>query len=247
MAANSIAKRCAGRNHGLDLVKWIAVVTMVLDHLRLVWPELEVTFIPGRISFPFFCLAIAANVARGVQGQLIIRSHCRYVALMVLFSLISEVPYRYFYDSETLNVFPSLTLGVVVALGLYHRTLLGLIAAFAGLIVAAVFQKTLMYGFYGVLLPSAFTLAIKKSNASLLGLIPAVLCVVLNSRHGALGRALEMNGFAMASLLTAFCSAIVGLQMLRLPLRLNLIPVGHWAYWFYPGHMLILCAIDAYV
>ena len=29
----------AGRSASLDLLKWLAIVTMVADHLRFLWPE----------------------------------------------------------------------------------------------------------------------------------------------------------------------------------------------------------------
>lgn len=231
------------RNRGLDLVKWIALITMVVDHLRLVWPELAATFIPGRISFPFFCLAIAANVARGVQGQLATVSNGRYIVLMVFFSLISEVPYRFFYDFQTLNVFPSLTLGLLIALGLYQRTVVSIFLALLVLLTAYVFQKYLMYGFFGVVLPAAFTLAIKRPTRPVLALLPAIFCVLLNSRHGALERAWTLDLFAIMTLLTAFLSALFGLWLLRHPISISVWRVRYWGYWFYPVHLAVLHAV----
>jgi hypothetical protein len=29
------------RSSSLDLIKWLAMLTMVIDHLRLVWPEMS--------------------------------------------------------------------------------------------------------------------------------------------------------------------------------------------------------------
>ena len=63
----------AERDHALDWVKWLALVAMVLDHLWFVLPAewqdpgygLRVA---GRLAFPLFCLAIAANVARQPAG-----------------------------------------------------------------------------------------------------------------------------------------------------------------------------------
>ena len=52
------------RSAGLDLVKWTAMLTMVADHLRFIWPEAEGLFVLGRLAFPLFCLAIAVNVGR---------------------------------------------------------------------------------------------------------------------------------------------------------------------------------------
>ena len=52
------------RDAGLDLVKWLAMLSMLLDHLRYLWPDAYGLFVVGRLAFPLFCLGIAANVAR---------------------------------------------------------------------------------------------------------------------------------------------------------------------------------------
>ena len=53
------------RSTSLDLVKWLAMLTMVIDHLRYLWPEATTwLFVVGRFAFPLFCLGIAANVHR---------------------------------------------------------------------------------------------------------------------------------------------------------------------------------------
>ena len=48
------------RDANLDLLKWLAMLSMLLDHLRYVWPQSEWLFIVGRLAFPLFCLGIAA-------------------------------------------------------------------------------------------------------------------------------------------------------------------------------------------
>ncbi|CAE6952344.1 conserved protein of unknown function [Pseudomonas marincola] len=58
-----------GRDANLDLIKWLAMLTMLLDHLRYLWPQAaDWLFIIGRLAFPLFCLGIAANVARPRSG-----------------------------------------------------------------------------------------------------------------------------------------------------------------------------------
>ena len=52
------------RDGALDLLKWLALLSMVLDHLRYVGLSLDGLYVPGRLAFPWFCLAIAANVYR---------------------------------------------------------------------------------------------------------------------------------------------------------------------------------------
>lgn len=49
----------------------------------------------GRLSFPLFCSAIAANVLRSKSGELLTPANSRFLALMPLFAAISEAPYRY--------------------------------------------------------------------------------------------------------------------------------------------------------
>lgn len=83
-----------GRDANLDLIKWLAMLTMLLDHLRNLWPEIEWLFIAGRLAFPLFCLGIAANVARSQSGALYTDENVRYLGWMVAFALISELPYR---------------------------------------------------------------------------------------------------------------------------------------------------------
>ena len=65
------------RSSSLDLIKWLAMLAMVIDHLRLVWPEMSTLFIPVRLSFPLFCVAIAANVVRSKPGELLTLANSR--------------------------------------------------------------------------------------------------------------------------------------------------------------------------
>ncbi|WP_241083736.1 TraX family protein, partial [Pseudomonas viridiflava] len=79
-----IAPSLKSRSSSLDLIKWLALLTMVVDHLRLVWPQMSYLFIPGRLSFPLFCVAIAAIVARSKPGELFTTANGRYLALILL-------------------------------------------------------------------------------------------------------------------------------------------------------------------
>jgi hypothetical protein len=64
------------------------------------------------------------NVARSKPGELLTAANGRYLALMLLFAAISEVPYRYISTSGSFNVLVTLALGLVIAWGWQHRTLL---------------------------------------------------------------------------------------------------------------------------
>ncbi|WP_080989953.1 TraX family protein, partial [Aeromonas caviae] len=152
------------RDGRLDAIKWIAMITMVIDHIRFIYNDITWFYAIGRISFPFFCLAITINVYRNVHSQQVYLLYGKYILWMMTFSLISEIPYRlYFYQSNSLSIMPTLTLGLLIAITMQHykdntcRIILVL-----SLGVSLIFKNSLMYGVFGVLLPTAFLLALIK-------------------------------------------------------------------------------------
>ncbi|TPG77950.1 TraX family protein [Pseudomonas mandelii] len=229
------------RSSSLDLIKWLAMLTMFIDHLRLVWPEFSNLFIPGRLSFPLFCVAIAANVARSKPGEWLTAANARYLALMLLFAAISEVPYRYISTSGSFKVLVTLALGLVIAWGWQHRTLLSCAMALMSAAIAYVLDDPLMYGFCGALAPAAVLVAIKRPGV--LWLLPAALCLWSNSRSSIVTRALDLDVYSLLALSTAFAAPLIGLWLLRQTFTFRVLPVGQWAYWFYPGHLAALQAL----
>jgi len=106
------------REPGLDLVKWLAMLSMLLDHLRYLWPDTYGLFVIGRLAFPLFCLGIAANVTRTQPGELASDGNARYLGWLTAFSVLSEVPYRLLSpDSATFNVMPTLFAGTAGCVG----------------------------------------------------------------------------------------------------------------------------------
>lgn len=72
-----------------DLLKLIAIVTMVTDHVGvLLFPELRILRTIGRIAFPIFAWLL-------VQGFLHTSSRTRYGLRFLVFALISQVPYMF--------------------------------------------------------------------------------------------------------------------------------------------------------
>jgi len=152
------------RSTSLDLVKWLAMLTMVIDHLRYLWPEATAwLFVVGRFAFPLFCLGIAANVSRSSPGDLYSENNFRYLSWLLAFSLLSELPYRALSEtSNTLNVMPTLMLGLIVAWSVHHSDRTGLVLGLFTLIVSIALHDRLMYGAFGVLLPATMVLAVQR-------------------------------------------------------------------------------------
>jgi len=229
------------RDAALDLVKWLALATMLIDHLRHVWPELYFLYAPGRLAFPFFCLAIAANVARPVPaGSRPIP--VRYLGLMLLFAVLSEWPYRLLAVSpQSLNVLPTLALGLLIASGVQHPHGQRRWLAIAALLVAVLAHTWLMFGFVGALLPAAFVYALKRSGAAWVW--PVALCLMANYWPPFYVDATRGDPFAWTVILVCAAAPLFGLWLLRTPMPLPIPPVGRWAYLFYPGHFLALVGL----
>ena len=225
------------RSAGLDLVKWTAIVTMVADHLRYLWPGADGLFVLGRLAFPLFCLAIAVNLGRNPVQHWTSRANLRYLGWMLAFALLSEVPYRWLDNgSQTFSVMPTLLLGLLVAWGVQHRQWAARCLGLASAVLATVYSPLLMYGLPGVLLPAAWLVARRQGGLAwaLVGLL-AMAGNLTNSW-------LRQHPLAPMTLYTLASAALaVPLGCLLLQARAGWVPkVGRWGYFFYPAHLVLL-------
>ncbi|WP_433737509.1 TraX family protein [Pseudomonas putida] len=227
------------RDDALDLLKWLALLWMVLDHLRYVGYSADWLYVPGRLAFPWFCLAMAANLARvpaATSGQ------WRYLGWLVLFSVVSEIPYRLFLPNpDTLNVLPTLALGLLVVRGWQCRNLQARLLAVAALVLAALFTSRLMFGFFGVLLPLATLWVIRRPGY--FALLPGLVCLAANQWQVLYYSIRLGNHVAMAAVATCLIAPWLGLFLLRHAKGVKAPPMRRWAYALYPLHFLMLLAL----
>ena len=223
------------RDGALDLLKWLALLCMVLDHLRYVGLSLDGLYVPGRLAFPWFCLAIAANVHRMKNAQV----SWRYLGWLLLFSVISEVPYRLFIeDADTLNVMPTLALGLLVARGWQQKSTIDRGLALIAATMGAVFSTQLMFGFFGVLLPLAMLLVFRRPWY--FSVVPGVVCVAANQWQVLLNSG---SLVALSGLAACLIAPLAGLVLLRHGKNAFPPPMRRWAYLLYPLHFLLLLLV----
>ncbi|MHC8290271.1 TraX family protein [Pseudomonas sp. XS1P51] len=228
------------RDGALDLLKWLALLSMVLDHLRYVGYSVDILYVPGRLAFPWFCLAIAANLSR--TGAATTDGQWRYLGWLLLFSAISEIPYRmYIPDPDTLNVLPTLALGMLAARGWRHETLHSRLLAVGALTLAALFPERLMFGFFGVLLPLTMLLVIKRPWC--FSLLPGLVCLAANQWEVLYYSARFGNSAAILGIATCLIAPLLGLLLLRHARRFKPPPMRRWAYALYPAHFLVLLVL----
>ena len=227
------------RDGALDLLKWLALLSMVLDHLRYVGLSLDGLYVPGRLAFPWFCLAIAANLHRMKNAQI----SWRYLGWLLLFSVISEVPYRMFIeDADTLNVLPTLALGLLVARGWQQKAPIDRGLALIAATIAALFSSHLMFGFFGVLLPLAMLLVF--SRPWYFSVLPGLVCVAANQWQVLLNSGTPV---ALWGLVACLIAPLLGLVLLRHAKSAGPPAMRRWAYALYPAHFLLLLLLRKFI
>ena len=229
------------RDAALDLLKWLALLSMLVDHLRHVWPQLYWLYVPGRLAFPLFCLAIAVNLRRPVAEP---RPPLpwRYLGLLLGFALLAEWPYRLLVQvPQSLNILPTLVLGLLCANALQQPPGWQRWLGPGALLLAILGHAWLMFGVAGVLLPAAFLLALRQPRTAWPW--PVLLCLAGNYWPPLYAGASRGEPFAWAFLAACSLAPLFGLWLLRQPLAFAVPPVRRWAYLFYPGHFLALVAL----
>lgn len=139
-----------------NIIKWIAIITMVIDHTgAILFPQYEVLRYIGRIAFPLFAFLL-------VEGYLHTSNIKKYMVRLLIFALISEIPFDFALYSQPFywghqNIFWTLFLGLVVIAiidkapkRMNNGFILGFVAGVALMVVAHVCQMD--YGAGGIIL-----------------------------------------------------------------------------------------------
>lgn len=242
-----------------NAVKWIALVSMLVDHTAAVLgfysPALlgvdlhEAMRLAGRMAFPIFAYGIA-------QGCVYTHSAKRYLGRLLLFALISEVPYQLALRSYqplgfgVNNVFFTLLAGAACCLlvEFFKNRGKGWMAVFPvfSIVVICEFLET-DYGGFGVLFVLVPYLFFGNRTARLaaLGSITAFFYIVAAHFSGFSAGLWWMEGlpqfwymlrqtlFALAGVgLLVFCNGQPGSRK------------GKWFFYvFYPCHLTVLYLI----
>lgn len=208
--------------HQQELLRWIALLTMVIDHIGVLFapPETYDTFrAVGRIAWPLFAFLLAYNVAvRGVDPR-------RYLLRLAIFTVVSQLPHTLAFGWKGVSIMGTLFLGAL-SLSLLERRSAGPLIRILLAVLILLSSGHVEYGLQGVLLVLAFWWALRERTwPALLIAVAAVAFVNWPSR------------FWPWALLVVPIIWITARLPFGLP-RSGLLP---WI--FYPGHLAILAAI----
>jgi hypothetical protein len=117
---------------GRELLKIIAIVTMVSDHVgKILYPDLLLLQIIGRLSFPLFAYLVVLGVESTKKPR-------KYMVTLLVFALISQVPYYLAFGIQPfdrLNILFSLFLCAVTIYYYNKRSLLALVPLLLSIIL----------------------------------------------------------------------------------------------------------------
>lgn len=217
---------------GREILKWIAVLTMTIDHVGVVlFPEHVVLRFIGRLSFPLFGYLL-------VLGMESTRNTISYLTRLLLFAFISQVPFYLALGDklyDPLNILFTLFLGIPIILSFRRKNpLFVLIPLLTSLVL------NFDYGIYGIISIGCIYLLTKTT---ILGI---VLLVSLN-----LGFLLTESPYQVLSIL-----ALPFILFHQSGFRLNIENVErriryplwrkYFFYTYYPLHLIMLYLVRAY-
>lgn len=201
------------RNTWLDILKWIAVITMTIDHVGYAFALGETYRQIGRLAFPIFAFLIA-------QGMINTRNTKKYLLRLWLFALISQIPATLLFDSLTLNVLFVFAAGVALC----HFGLM-----YLPLYIALAILIPVDYGWWGMTLVPLFYWL--RNNHCLAFAAIAMLLYFYVQQKGWATQHYAVFGLTIA-LISTYLPNIKPIKFLQMN--------KYVFYWFYPVHLFVL-------
>lgn len=222
-------------------LKIIAVISMILDHIKYAIPATDcaITEYLGRIAFPIFAFLIS-------EGFVHTRSKPRYMMRMLIFAIISQVPFHLLahnlaHSQATLNVMFTFEYALI---GLYILDFFknydgfpkflnyAFIIASLSMILFIVYFVHPDYSWYGVSLVWIFYLLRKSKILTTFGFIIIVVIYYLS------------KGISITIYYPLILFSILPIIFILLYNGEKGKSLKYFFYAFYPLHMLLLYAIN---
>jgi hypothetical protein len=219
---------------GRELLKIIAIATMVIDHVgHILYPDLLFLQMIGRLAFPLFAYLIVL----GVEST---KKPVKYMMTLLVFAIVSQVPYFLAFDIqpfERLNILFSLLLSAITIYYYDKRSPL----AFVPLLLSIIFPTE---GSYYVVV-TAVGMKLLKNNWKL----GALVLVALNLQFPFI----TTDIYSQIQILALLAVPLIFLHIKNKLTKEIIIPENSLAYLvrkyffyvFYPLHLALLFLVSA--
>lgn len=226
------------------ILKIIAIITMFIDHLSFAYNgSFSYLNFLGRLSFPIFAFQIS-------EGYLHTKNIKKYLFRLLLFAVISQIPFSLFLhlvagaDIYSLNIFFTLILGLISII-IYDefifknkdkdKHIFKFLAVFMLIIISIIAQVLKCdYGAFGVIVILLFH--IFKNKKILMSLSFVIACIVKNLINILLYKNIIIYSFITLFTISSIIPILIynGKQGYR---------IKYLIYAFYPIHLLTLYCI----
>jgi hypothetical protein len=216
-----------GFDYGREMLKWLAIITMTVDHVGAVlYQDVEVLRWIGRLAFPLFAYLL-------ILGMENTRNARNYFVRLFVFALISQVPFFLAIDYapfELLNIFFTLASGLLFIYFFKKGS------AFAFVVLLVSFVLPFDYGVYGIAIIGCMYILRMNTKFGVVSLVllNALFLVPLNSQILSLAAipfiVLHKSGFLATTMDTT--------GEYRIPLWRK-----YFFYAYYPLHLALLYVI----
>lgn len=213
----------------IETLKWIAAVTMIVDHIGMVCLHNTSLYgicrAVGRLAFPLYCFML-------VEGFFHTSSLHNYVKKIGIFAVLSEIPFDLAITGSILypeyqNVMFTLLIGLLTMIGCEYywkdgRWVYAAVIAWIGICLADMIQAD--YGAFGILLILIFYICHDKMGLR-------ILLTVLTFLWKGYWSSSWITVFGILSMLLISCYKGKRGEK-RMP----------WQFWYllYPAHLLVL-------
>lgn len=211
------------------LLKIVACITMLLDHVKYAIPATEgfATLYLGRIAFPLFAFFIT-------EGYIHTKNVKKYYLRLIIFALISQIPFMLFRtlvgEWKMLNVIFTLILGLTAIL-IYDKSENKVISLIlVGCIAYLGYILKVDYRWLGVL--TVFVMYLFKNKKLLLFIVYSILLTVYYVSNNINLLMIENFIYFICNLLPIFLIFTYNGKEGK--------KIKYFFYIFYPVHMLVL-------
>ena len=230
-----------------NALKIIAVISMFVDHLGfIIFPNAIFLRVIGRVAFPIFAFCVA-------EGLHYTKSRKKYVLTLLLFALISQIPYYFIFNTFfKFNVLFTFLIAIIVIFLIeqYSKSLkesktfisigylLLLLIILFGLVIITPFRM-LEYDIFGVATVMIFYFLREKS---LWKYLLFALTMILLTLFGAY----LSNEFIFATTYQFF-SILAIIPLLLYNSSRGKLNLKYFFYIFYPTHLMLLWLIGRFL